>query len=103
MNDVEYKGDVTSFWELLNNHKIEIPIIQRDYAQGRKDKKEIQLAKNKIKDLDECPTCYQSVKQEYKDRIFEEQNNRIIEFRKEMCMEVEEKAHRLEKIGHKNY
>jgi 5-(carboxyamino)imidazole ribonucleotide mutase len=28
---------------------------------------------------------------------------KLIEFRKEMCMEVEEKAHRLEKIGHKNY
>ena len=28
---------------------------------------------------------------------------KLIEFRKEMCMEVEEKAHRHEKIGHKNY
>ncbi len=26
-----------TFWELLNNYKIEIPKIQRDYAQGRKD------------------------------------------------------------------
>lgn len=24
-----------SFWELIKNHKIVIPIIQRDYAQGR--------------------------------------------------------------------
>lgn len=30
-----------SFWELIQKHKIEIPIIQRDYAQGRKDKTEI--------------------------------------------------------------
>lgn len=28
---------------------------------------------------------------------------KLIEYRKEMCMEVEEKAHRLEKMGHKNY
>jgi hypothetical protein len=26
-----------SFWQLITNHKIEIPIIQRDYAQGRND------------------------------------------------------------------
>jgi hypothetical protein len=30
-----------SFWQLLQLHKIEIPIIQRDYAQGREDKSEI--------------------------------------------------------------
>ena len=28
-----------SFWELILKHKIEIPIIQRDYAQGREDDK----------------------------------------------------------------
>ena len=27
-----------SFWEFISNYEIEIPIIQRDYAQGRKDK-----------------------------------------------------------------
>lgn len=27
-----------SFWQLLQDHDIEIPIIQRDYAQGRADK-----------------------------------------------------------------
>lgn len=41
MNTNQHEGDVTNFWELLSNHKIEIPIIQRDYAQGRKDKEEI--------------------------------------------------------------
>lgn len=30
-----------TFDKLLSKHKIEIPIIQRDYAQGREDKKEI--------------------------------------------------------------
>lgn len=29
----------TTFWQLLEQYKITIPIIQRDYAQGRKDKK----------------------------------------------------------------
>jgi hypothetical protein len=41
MNEVNHKGEVSSFWELLKINKIEIPIIQRDYAQGREDKKEI--------------------------------------------------------------
>lgn len=27
-----------SFWDFLNQYNIEIPIIQRDYAQGRKGK-----------------------------------------------------------------
>lgn len=35
------QGKIYSFWQLLNEQRIEIPIIQRDYAQGRKDKKEI--------------------------------------------------------------
>lgn len=35
------QGMVYSFWRLLEEQRIEIPIIQRDYAQGRKDKKEI--------------------------------------------------------------
>ena len=30
-----------TFWQLIEKSKIEIPIIQRDYAQGRKDKSEI--------------------------------------------------------------
>lgn len=41
MTEIKHQGEVSSFWELLNLHKIEIPIIQRDYAQGREDKKEI--------------------------------------------------------------
>jgi hypothetical protein len=41
MSDIQYQGKTTSFWELLKEHEIEIPIIQRDYAQGREDKEEI--------------------------------------------------------------
>ena len=35
MHNFVYKGKTLSFVELLTEHKIEIPIIQRDYAQGR--------------------------------------------------------------------
>ena len=31
-------NDKVSFWKLLNEKKIIIPIIQRDYAQGREGK-----------------------------------------------------------------
>ncbi len=41
MTENKYKGEVFSFFKLLEKNKIEIPIIQRDYAQGRKDKKDI--------------------------------------------------------------
>ena len=34
-------ADKLTFWQLLEKSKVEIPIIQRDYAQGRKDKSEI--------------------------------------------------------------
>lgn len=35
------KKQVYSFYQLIKEYKIEIPIIQRDYAQGREDKAEI--------------------------------------------------------------
>ena len=38
----EEKKQLT-FWEFINNYKIEIPIIQRDYAQGREENKPIRL------------------------------------------------------------
>lgn len=33
-----------SFWQFLENYTIEIPIIQRDYAQGRKGKEELRCS-----------------------------------------------------------
>lgn len=33
----ELKADKYSFWELIQKYSIEIPIIQRDYAQGREE------------------------------------------------------------------
>ncbi|MFT6502913.1 MAG: hypothetical protein ACJASQ_003045 [Crocinitomicaceae bacterium] len=47
-----YNGTVLTFWQLLEKANIEIPIIQRDYAQGRKDKKE--LRSNFLQALYEC-------------------------------------------------
>lgn len=34
-------GKKTSFWNFIKNNKIKIPIIQRDYAQGRADEENI--------------------------------------------------------------
>ena len=41
MSQKIYQGKITTFWNLIESHNIEIPIIQRDYAQGRIDKNEI--------------------------------------------------------------
>jgi hypothetical protein len=38
MSNNEQSSEQLSFWQLIQKTKIEIPIIQRDYAQGRKDK-----------------------------------------------------------------
>ena len=43
MKELIYKGETLSFSDLIKRQKVEIPIIQRDYAQGRIDKKEIRL------------------------------------------------------------
>lgn len=40
-----------TFWELITKHKIEIPIIQRDYAQGRRDKKSQEIRENFISQI----------------------------------------------------
>lgn len=52
-NGKEEKGaNSTSFWELLTEtKKIEIPIIQRDYAQGREDAKTTKLRGKFLDDL----------------------------------------------------
>ncbi len=41
MNEVSYQGKTKSFWDLLKSQSVEIPIIQRDYAQGRVGTEEI--------------------------------------------------------------
>lgn len=44
MEQIQYEGQVLSFARLIDKYSIEIPIIQRDYAQGRKDKERIRRA-----------------------------------------------------------
>jgi len=34
-------SDRYTFWKLINKYEIEIPIIQRDYAQGRESERRI--------------------------------------------------------------
>lgn len=41
----------TSFWQLLNDYTVEIPMIQRDYAQGRRDVRTQQIRKTFLDDL----------------------------------------------------
>ncbi len=41
----------TTFWKLINDHRIEVPTIQRDYAQGRKNPKSKEIRKNFIEQL----------------------------------------------------
>lgn len=40
-----------TFWKLLDNYEIEIPIIQRDYAQGRDDSKTESIRKEFVSEL----------------------------------------------------
>ena len=40
-----------TFWELISKYRIEIPKIQRDYAQGREDKDIEKIADKFLKDL----------------------------------------------------
>jgi hypothetical protein len=54
MEILNMKSDVDntfSFWQLINRYKIEIPIIQRDYAQGRKDDKADSIREKIIQDI----------------------------------------------------
>ena len=55
MNTKEY-----SFWDLISEYKIEIPAIQRDYAQGRKS--ESRIANFLINDLFETLTSAETKK-----------------------------------------
>jgi len=43
-----------SFYELISNHVIEIPIIQREYAQGRNLPRVISIRNRFVKDLANC-------------------------------------------------
>lgn len=45
------QGNETTFWELINRHCIEIPIIQRDYAQGRNNAKAADIRRGFVERL----------------------------------------------------
>jgi len=42
---------INTFWKLLQTHQVEIPVIQRDYAQGRTDKRVQQIRKGFVEAL----------------------------------------------------
>ncbi|WP_323756355.1 DUF262 domain-containing protein [Roseivirga sp.] len=41
INEENYTGRILNFKELMDEYEVQIPIIQRDYAQGRKSQKEV--------------------------------------------------------------
>ncbi|MEM6737767.1 MAG: DUF262 domain-containing protein [Bacteroidota bacterium] len=63
MNESKYAGKTLNLFELLNEQTIQIPIIQRDYAQGREDKKEIR--ENFLNALLECVTLEDPIKLDF--------------------------------------
>ena len=44
-------NDIYSFYQLISKYQIEIPIIQRDYAQGRDNTKAADVRKSIIKSI----------------------------------------------------
>lgn len=42
-SESDYKGDLLTFFELLEKYPVEVPIIQRDYAQGRKSQSRVRI------------------------------------------------------------
>jgi RNAse (barnase) inhibitor barstar len=46
--------NIDTFWDLIKEHRIEIPLIQRDYAQGRNDTKAIQIRESFVRALVGC-------------------------------------------------
>jgi hypothetical protein len=53
----------TTFWQFLSKHRIEIPIIQRDYAQGRSGKEK--LRETFLKDLKAALDSDNSIKLDF--------------------------------------
>ena len=70
-----------SFWDFLGQHKIVIPKIQRDYAQGRKDKTELRKAflKDIKKALESCDNTDGSTNEMKMDFVYGSEKNHGIE------------------------
>jgi hypothetical protein len=63
MKENKYTGKTINLYQLLEEQVIQIPIIQRDYAQGRKDKKEIR--ENFLNALYECLRLSEPIKLDF--------------------------------------
>lgn len=46
--------EINTLLKLLSEYEVRIPIIQRDYAQGRKNEKANEVRKNLIRDIKNC-------------------------------------------------
>lgn len=57
-----------TFWKIINESKIEIPEIQRDYAQGRDTEKATYIRKKFVKDL--IDACFLNNKKLHLDFVF---------------------------------
>ena len=51
MQEINAKYNLKS---LLENYRVVIPLIQRDYAQGRKDKRTTEVRKKLLQDINTC-------------------------------------------------
>lgn len=47
------KNNNYTFWELIKEHRIEVPIIQRDFAMGRENIRAVDIRQNFIKNIKE--------------------------------------------------
>ena len=65
-----------SFWQFLKNYKIEIPIVQRDYAQGRKGKEE--LRRSFLTNLKEALEALDNNKELKLDFVYGAMNNNTL-------------------------
>jgi hypothetical protein len=65
--DNNQNENIFTFWKLINNYEIEIPLIQREYAQGRNDNAVKSIRDNLLKEIFEV---LQSDNKERKDLNF---------------------------------
>jgi len=52
--EIQVAENIKTFIELLSEYEVCIPIIQRDYAQGRDNEKSNEVRKNLIRDIKNC-------------------------------------------------
>jgi len=68
---------ISLFTDSIKDSESELrSVLKNISAHNAKESSAVEI-KNKIKNLDECPTCYQPVKHEHKERIFNEQDEII--------------------------